>query len=156
MELLPVVFWTADLRLRITSPWGSGFRGLRAFRGNVPGQTVHEYLRCPRVQETPVKQHLEALNGVSSRFLYRRRKRVFDINIEPMRNASGVVIGCIGLALDITERKSTEEEIRSQATLDGLTGLLITAKLSSIWKTRRSATAAPATPSACFFWISTT
>ena len=36
MEQMPVVFWTADLRLRITSHWGSGFRGLRAFRGNTP------------------------------------------------------------------------------------------------------------------------
>ena len=33
-----------------------------------------------------MKQHLDALNGVSSRFEYRRRKRVFDISIEPMRS----------------------------------------------------------------------
>jgi PAS domain S-box-containing protein len=123
MEQMPVVFWTADLRLRITSHWGSGFRGLRAFRGNPPGQTIHEYLGCPRDQETPVKQHLDALSGVASRFEYRRRKRVFDMSIEPMRNTSGAVIGCIGVALDITDRKKTEEEIRFQATHDGLTGL---------------------------------
>ena len=40
-----------------------------------------------------------------------------------MRGASGAVIGCIGVALDITERKKTEEEVRFQATHDGLTGL---------------------------------
>ena len=123
MDQMPVVFWTADLRLRITSHWGSGFRGVRAFRGNSPGQTVHEYLRCPRGQEAPVKQHLDALNGVSSRFEYRRGKRVFEISIQPMRNSLDTVVGCIGMALDITERKRTEEEIRFQATHDGLTGL---------------------------------
>ena len=39
-----------------------------------------------------------------------------------MRGGGGV-IGCIGVALDITVRKPTEEEIRYQATHDGLTGL---------------------------------
>ncbi len=123
MEQIPVVFWTTDLRLRITSNWGSGFRGLRAFRRNSPGQTVYEYLRCTRDQETPVKQHLDALGGVSSRFEYRLRKRVFEISLEPLRNSSGAIIGCIGVALDITDRKRSEEEIRFQATHDGLTGL---------------------------------
>ncbi len=123
MDQMPVVFWTANQRLRITSHWGSGFRGVRVFRSNTPGQTVHEYLRCREDQETPVKQHLDALRGVSSRFEYRWRKRVFDISLEPMRNGGGDVIGCIGVALDITERKRTEEEIRYQATHDGLTGL---------------------------------
>ncbi len=122
-DQMPVVFWTANPRLRITSHWGSGFRGLRVFRNNSPGQTVHEYMRCKEDQETPIKQHMDALRGVSSRFEYRWRKHVFDISLEPMRNAGGEVIGCIGVALDITERKKTEEEIRYQATHDGLTGL---------------------------------
>ena len=154
MEQMPVVFWTADLRLRITSHWGSGFRGLRAFRGNVPGQTVHDYLHCPRDQETPVKPHLDALNGVSSRFEYRRRKRVFDMSIEPMRNTSGAVIGCIGIALDITERKKTEEEIRFQPPMTALPAWLITANSSAIWKTKCAAPVATAAPLAfcCSIW----
>jgi diguanylate cyclase (GGDEF)-like protein/PAS domain S-box-containing protein len=123
-DQMPVVFWTANQRLRITSHWGSGFRGLRVFRNNAPGQTVHGYLRCKEDQETPMKQHLDALRGVSSRFEYRWHKHFFDISLEPMRNADGEVIGCIGVALDITERKKTEEEIRYQATHDGLTGLV--------------------------------
>lgn len=87
------------------------------------GQTVHEYLRCTRDQETPIKQHLDALGGVSSRFEYRLRKRVFEISLEPLRNSLGITVGCIGMALDITERKKTEEQIRFQATHDGLTTL---------------------------------
>ncbi len=93
MDQMPVVFWTANQRLRITSHWGSGFRGVRVFRSNTPGQSVHEYLRCRQDDETPVKQHLEALRGISSRFEYRWRKRVFDISLEPMRNVGGEVIG---------------------------------------------------------------
>jgi len=33
------------------------------------------------------------------------------------------IVGRIGMALDVTERKKTEEEIRHRATHDGLTGL---------------------------------
>jgi len=81
-------------------------------------------LRCPQDEEAPVKQHLAALNGISSRFEYKRGKHVFDISLEPLRDAAGAILGCIGVALDITERKKTEEEIRHQATHDGLTGLV--------------------------------
>ena len=81
-------------------------------------------LRCPQDEEAPVKQHLAALNGISSRFEYKRRKHVFDISLEPLRDSNGSILGCIGVALDITERKKTEEEIRHQATHDGLTGLV--------------------------------
>jgi diguanylate cyclase (GGDEF)-like protein/PAS domain S-box-containing protein len=123
MDQMPAVFWTADPGLRITSHGGAGFRRMSLFAGNVPGKTVHETLRCKQDQETPVRQHLAALRGISSRFEYRRRKRIFDMSLEPMRNPRGEIIGCIGVALDITERKKTEQEIRYQASHDGLTGL---------------------------------
>jgi diguanylate cyclase (GGDEF)-like protein len=45
------------------------------------------------------------------------------VHLEPLRGASGEVIGCIGAGLDITERKKTEERTRYQATHDALTGL---------------------------------
>jgi diguanylate cyclase (GGDEF)-like protein len=87
-------------------------------------QTVYEYLGCREREEIPVKQQLGAFQGVSSRFEYQRRKRGFDISLAPLRSAEGTIIGCIGVALDITERKKTEEEIRYQAAHDGLTGLV--------------------------------
>jgi len=55
VEQMPVAFWTTDLKLKITSTWGSGFRRLRAFRGKPLGQTVYEYLGCREREETPVQ-----------------------------------------------------------------------------------------------------
>lgn len=124
VQQLPVLFWTTDRRLRITSHWGPMLGLHRKMRPKVIGQTIHEFLRCPQDEEAPVKQHLAALNGISSRFEYKRRKHVFDISLEPLRDSNGNILGCIGVALDITERKKTEEEIRHQATHDGLTGLV--------------------------------
>lgn len=123
VEQMPVVFWTTDRRLLITSHWGSGLRLQRSAAAKPIGKGIHEYLRCQQNEDTLVKQHLDALLGISSRFEFKRRNRVFDISIEPLRDSGGAIIGCIGVALDITERKKTEEEIRYQATHDGLTGL---------------------------------
>ena len=124
VQQMPVLFWTTDQRLRITSHWGSMLGVHRRMQPKAIGQTIHEFLRCPRDEEAPVKQHLAALHGVSSRFEYKRRNHVFDISLEPLRDSDGTILGCIGVALDITERKKTEEEIRHQATHDGLTGLV--------------------------------
>lgn len=124
VQQMPVVFWTTDQRLRITSHWGPTLGLHRRMQPKAIGQTIHEFLRCPQDEEAPVKQHLAALQGVSSRFEYKRRNHVFDISLEPLRDSDGAILGCIGVALDITERKKTEEEIRHQATHDGLTGLV--------------------------------
>jgi len=123
VQQIPVIFWTTDLRLRITSHWGSSFGKPHRSRNKILGRTVHAYLRCTESRETPVKQHLQALLGMSSRFEYRRGKRIFDLSLDPLRDASGAVIGCAGMAQDITGRKKTEEEILHRATHDGLTGL---------------------------------
>jgi len=110
------------------------------------GQTIHEFLRCPQDEDAPVKQHLAALNGISSRFEYKRRKHVFDISLEPLRDSNGSILGCIGVALDITEAQETEEEIRHQATHDGLTRARQTiANSMAAWKKRSSAQSAAIT-----------
>ena len=72
-----------------------------------------------------------------------------------MRNAGGEVIGCIGVALDITERKKTEEEIRYQATHDGLTGLANYREFLMHLEDELAARSATAAPLACCCWIST-
>ncbi|HVS87716.1 MAG TPA: diguanylate cyclase [Candidatus Acidoferrum sp.] len=48
---------------------------------------------------------------------------MLDIHLEPLRGALGEIMGCIGVGLDITERKKSEEQIRYRATHDALTGL---------------------------------
>jgi len=123
VEQMPLFFWTADKDLRITSHWGRSASLARSFPRHPVGQTVHQYLRCREDSETPVKEHFLALRGIPSRFDYASRNRVYDLSIEPHRDPDGILIGCIGTALDVTERKKSEEEIRHRATHDGLTGL---------------------------------
>ena len=124
VEKMPFFFWTTDRQLRIASHWGNQVRRANRPPINPVGQSVQQYLRCKEASEAPVKQHFLALRGIASRFEYtNRRNRVYDISIEPYRGPQGTIGGCIGMALDITERKKTEDEIRHRATHDGLTGL---------------------------------
>jgi diguanylate cyclase (GGDEF)-like protein/PAS domain S-box-containing protein len=123
VEQIPLFFWTTDERLRITSHWGRTASLTRSFPRYPVGQTIYQYLRCQDDAEPPVKQHFLALHGVSSRLEYASRNRIYDMGIGPYRDSQGSIIGCIGMALDITERKKTEDEIRFRASHDGLTGL---------------------------------
>jgi diguanylate cyclase (GGDEF)-like protein/PAS domain S-box-containing protein len=123
VEQIPLFFWTTDSRLRVTSHWGRTPSLARSFPRYPVGQTIYQYLRCREDGESPAKQHFLALRGVSSRIEYASRNRIYDLSIGPYRDSQGTVIGCIGMALDITERKKTEDEIRFRASHDGLTGL---------------------------------
>lgn len=123
VEQIPLFFWTTDLRLRITSHWGRTASLARNFPRYPVGQTIYQYLRCQEDGEPPSKQHFLALRGISSRIEYASRNRFYDLSIGPYRDSQGTIIGCIGMALDVTERKQTEDEVRFRATHDGLTGL---------------------------------
>jgi diguanylate cyclase (GGDEF)-like protein/PAS domain S-box-containing protein len=123
VEKMPFFFWTTDRNLRIASHWGANSRRGHRYPINPVGQSIQQYLRCREASEAPVKQHFLALRGVSSRFEYTNRNRLYDVSVEPYYGPQETIVGCIGMALDITERKKTEDEIRHRATHDGLTGL---------------------------------
>jgi diguanylate cyclase (GGDEF)-like protein/PAS domain S-box-containing protein len=123
VEQIPLFFWTTDLHLRITSHWGRTASLARSFPRYPVGQTIYQYLRCQQANESPAKQHFLALRGVSSRIEYTSRNRIYDLSVGPYLDPHAAIIGCIGMALDITERKKSDDKIRFRASHDGLTGL---------------------------------
>ena len=123
MEHLPLVLWTTDRNLRITSNWGSGSETAQIRPGEFVGKTVYDLLKCHDPGGVPIRQHQNALQGLSSRFEHCRDGRVLDVQVGPLWESEGDIIGCAGVALDITERKKLEEDVKFQATHDALTGL---------------------------------
>jgi diguanylate cyclase (GGDEF)-like protein/PAS domain S-box-containing protein len=123
MEQLPGLLWTTDRNLRITSNWGatSSTCGIRP--GALVGHSACQFLGCADRHATPIAEHGEALRGVSSRFEYNWKNRVLEILVEPLRAASGEITGCLGLAVDATDRKRSEGQALYHARHDALTGL---------------------------------
>jgi diguanylate cyclase (GGDEF)-like protein/PAS domain S-box-containing protein len=123
MEQMPGLLWTTDRNLRITSNWGTRANGCGIRAGTLAGRSVCEFLQCADRHATPIAEHAEALRGTSSRFEYNWRNCVLEIFVGPLRAASGEISGCLGMAVDITERKRTEGQALYHARHDALTGL---------------------------------
>jgi hypothetical protein len=80
MEQMPVIVWTADANLRITSNWGAGWPVSQIPSDSFVGHTVYEFLGCAERDASPIAEHHEALRGVSSRFEYQHRNGILVLN----------------------------------------------------------------------------
>jgi len=123
MEQMPGIHWTTDQNLRVTSNWGKGLASSRISPDALVGRSVCEFLGCADRHTTPIAEHYEALRGFPSHFEYGWKYRSWEIRLEPLRTSSGEIIGCLGLGMDITDRKKSEEQTHYQARHDALTGL---------------------------------
>lgn len=123
LEQMPVLLWTTDQQLRITANCGAGVQHSEIEAVGLVGQPVSEYLKCRGTNTTPMAHHYAALRGESVHFEYKRQDRILEIHLEPLRDPSGEILGCIGVGFDVTKRKGIEEQSRYQATHDALTGL---------------------------------
>jgi diguanylate cyclase (GGDEF)-like protein/PAS domain S-box-containing protein len=123
MEQVPGLVWTTDRKLRISAHWGMGLPGSKIRPRALAGRDVRELLGAADAHATPISEHYSALQGVVSHFEYARRGSVLEIRVGPLRSRSGQIIGCLGAAVDVTDRKKSEEQALYQARHDGLTGL---------------------------------
>jgi len=123
IKQMPGLHWTMDQNLRITSNWGKGLPTSRIHANALVGRSVCEFLGCADRHATPLAEHYGALRGESMQFECNWNSRVLEIHLEPLRAASGEIEGVLGLGIDITERKKSEEQARHQARHDALTGL---------------------------------
>lgn len=123
MEQVPGLLWITDQNLKISSHGGSGLSAAKIRQGSLVGQDVREFLGAADPHATPIAEHHSALRGAVSHFEYGWKGTVLEIRVGPLRLSSGRIIGCLGAALDVTDRKKTEEQALYQARHDGLTGL---------------------------------
>lgn len=104
---LPALVWTTDGALRITSVIGA-----EQVRPERPpdwylGKTLDDILG-PEALELPIiPAHRRALQGELAHYERRAAERVFDVRVQPLRDQQRI-IGCLGLAIDVTERTQAE------------------------------------------------
>src|SRR5436305_6404117 len=118
IEPVPAIVWTTDRNLRFTSGLGGGSAsfGLRA----KPGTSLLD--RRGDGDPGALRAHQLALGGESVSFEQSWEGRPFQTRVEPLRGEAGEITGCVGIAVDITERKRAEEALyreteRAQVTL---------------------------------------
>jgi len=108
------IIWSVDKDLKFTSSLGGGLYAM----GLEPNQIVNSGLNLFQFFQTdspefwPLKAHLEALGGKSVTYENAWQDRYFQTQVSPQRDDLGNIIGCVGVAIDITDRKRAEEALR--------------------------------------------
>jgi diguanylate cyclase (GGDEF)-like protein/PAS domain S-box-containing protein len=120
VEPKPAVVWTTDCDLVFRPGLGSGQAsfGLRT----TPGTSLFDYYGTRDRDAVPIRAHLLALDGESVSYQQDWQGRTFQTRVEPLRDEARRIVGCIAVAVDITERQQAEEALhreteRAQVTL---------------------------------------
>ena len=106
-EQLPAGLWSTDAQLRMTSGFGAGF--------TLPpgvGDSLYSFFKTNDPRFAPIAAHRAALRGESVSYELQWQGRTYQARVEPLRNAEGEIIGVVGVALDISERKAAEEALK--------------------------------------------
>jgi diguanylate cyclase (GGDEF)-like protein/PAS domain S-box-containing protein len=103
-ETAPAFVWTVDRELRASSgPPGSGL--------DDTGISLFDHYETSDPDHPAIRAHRLALTGESVSYEMEWGERLWEVRIEPLRDASGGVTGCLGVALDVTARQREEEAL---------------------------------------------
>ena len=110
VERIPAVVWTTDRDLRFTSIQGAGL----VFGEWEAGMIGKSLVKPPALQKdiAPVKEHLAALAGNKVAYDVSVNGKDYQAHVAPLTSSNGEIIGCIGMAVDVTERKALEMQMR--------------------------------------------
>jgi PAS domain S-box-containing protein len=114
------ILWTTDRDLKITSLTGGGLAAFGQRPNEGIGKTLYERLGTRDPLYPPIAAHLNAVQGQIGDYEVEYLGRSFYSHVEPLREESGLVVGVIGLGLDMTAAslaqqalKDSEERFRS-------------------------------------------
>ena len=114
LESVPVNLWSTDARLNITFSQGAGLHLIGTSANEQVGMTLYEVLKTRDPGFTPLAAHLRALQGELVRYEVDWRGRSFETRVEPLRSADGHITGTVGIAIDITERKTLYDALQTR------------------------------------------
>lgn len=112
LDQMPAIMWSTDTELRFTGLAGRGLASFEMPEGGLTGVSLSEYFRNDDPAFPAIAAHQGALLGQSSSYELGMAGRVFDCHVEPLRSANGEIAGCVGIALDVTERLEAKDALR--------------------------------------------
>jgi PAS domain S-box-containing protein len=114
---VPALLWTIDTDLRFTSSGGAALAGLGLRPGQVVGMTLYEYFDTDDPAFEPIAMHRLAMeSGERVSYDFEWSDNSYEVLLEPLRDQRGRTTGCIGIAVDVTERKRADEVLRQSET----------------------------------------
>ncbi len=114
LESVPVNLWSTDAHLSVTFSQGAGLNLIGVSANEQVGLTLYEILKTRDPSVPPLAAHLRALQGELVRYETDWRGRSFETRVEPLRAADGRITGTVGIAIDITDRKTLHQALKTQ------------------------------------------
>ena len=111
-EQAPAILWTTDTALRFTSSKGLGLRSLGLQTDQVAGLSLYDFFQTEDPMFPPIQAHLQALQGQAVSYEQVWLGQVFQVRVEPLHDPEKGIMGCTGVALEITDRKRAEENLQ--------------------------------------------
>jgi len=112
IEQLPAIVWATDRDLRFLYSRGAGLAALGLTADEVVGLPLSDYLGTRDPDHPMLTAHRAVLEGVPAVDELRHEGRVYRVHLEPWRAGSAGIVGVLGVALDITDRRQMEEAHR--------------------------------------------
>jgi signal transduction histidine kinase len=111
---LPAHLWTTDRELCVTSVMGTGLARTQLDTQRFVGQPLSKIVQAGKIGRTVLEAHEQALHGKTASYERSIDGRILSCAIEPLRDAEGCIVGCLGLAHDITARIQTERQLAEE------------------------------------------
>jgi PAS domain S-box-containing protein len=120
IENMPAITWTTDADLRFTYHTGAALETMGFRADEALGKTVFQYFGTEDPNFPAIAAHNKALAGATLSFELEWQKRSFECYVQPLRGTEGDLIGVIGVALDVTDRKHLTDQLRQSQKMQAI------------------------------------
>jgi PAS domain S-box-containing protein len=122
IEQAEFILWSVDRELKFTSSIGGGLNtlGLQANEVVNANLDLYQFFQTDSADYPPIKAHFQALEGKPVTIETNWGGRYFQTQTTPQKDMAGNIIGCIGVAVDITARKQAEQALQRTEVLEQL------------------------------------
>ncbi len=120
VEQLPAILWTVDSSLRFTSALGAGLTRVGVKPEDVVGKTMEDFFETSDLGFLPIAEHRRAVSGEPGTFHMEWRGGSYACHVEAMRAPDGRAYGAICMALDVSDRKKLEAQLRQAQKMEAV------------------------------------
>ena len=115
---LPAVVWSTDRHLSLSWVTGALLDVLRISPGEVVGRGVGDFFRRFGAELHALSAHRRALGRNAIRFEFEAEKRIYEAHVVPQLD--GDVVGTIGLAIDVSETRVLQDQLRAAQRMESI------------------------------------